>query len=51
MVIAVTLLQAVAAAVVAGIAFVGVWIIVVAAALMVFGLTRPRDPVDETRAA
>lgn len=49
MVIAVTLLQAVAAAVVAGIAFVGVWIIVVAAALMVFGLTRPRDPVDKTR--
>lgn len=44
MVIAVTLLQAVAAAVAAGIAFAGVWIIVGAAALMVFGLTRPRGP-------
>lgn len=49
MVIAVTLLQAVAAAVVAGIAFVGVWIIVAAAALMAFGLTRPRNPEGKTR--
>lgn len=48
LVIAVTLLQAIAAAVVAGITFVGVWIIVGAAALMAFGLTHHEDPIDQT---
>lgn len=50
LVIAVTLLQAVGAAIVAGITFVGVWIIVVAAGLMVFGLTRPGGPADSPSA-